>query len=103
MRVRLERIDAAATLGEKSKDETKTTVAAATLGEKSGDEPETVVTALAPLGEKLLAREEDESVIAATLDHSNPRTLPEPELREETPSRGLRNPKESVVRRTPPE
>jgi hypothetical protein len=73
MRVYLERIDAAATLGEKSKDETKTTVAAATLGEKSDDKPETVVTAIAPLGEKLSVRKEDESVVAATLDHSTPR------------------------------
>jgi DNA repair exonuclease SbcCD ATPase subunit len=85
MKVYLERVDAAATLGAKSKDVTKTTVVAATLDEKSYDEPETVVTALAPLGEKLIAREEDESVIVATLDHSTPRTLSEPELREETP------------------
>jgi uncharacterized protein with beta-barrel porin domain len=84
MRVYLERVDAAATLGEKSKDETKTTVAAATLGEKSSEEPETVVAALASLGEKLSIKEGDESVIAATLDHSSPRRLPEPELREET-------------------
>jgi hypothetical protein len=94
MKVLLERVDAAATLGEKSKDETKTTVAAATLGEKSDDEPETVVTALAPLGEKLPATEEDESVIAATLDHSTPRTLSETELREETPEPRVEEPQE---------
>jgi hypothetical protein len=67
-------------------------VAAATLGEKSDDEPETVVTALAILGEKLSARKEDGSVIAATLDHSTPRTLSETELREETPEPRVEEP-----------
>jgi hypothetical protein len=86
------KIDAAATLGEKSKDEMKTTVAAATLGEKSRDEPEIVVTALAPLGEKLIVREEDQSVIAATLDHSTPRRSPDSELREETPELRVEEP-----------
>jgi hypothetical protein len=47
-------------------------------GGKSRDEPETVVTAL----------------IAATLDHSTPRTLSEPELREETPQPRVEEPQE---------
>jgi hypothetical protein len=61
---------------------------------KLSDEPETVMMALAPLGEKRPAKEDGESVIAATLDHSTPRVLLEPELREETPEPRVEEPQE---------